>query len=68
MTLDDGQAEILVKLLASGRYTWTIGINFRAEENERGIKILKDIDTQLNNAFPFHAIRGSGRMTSLDDE
>jgi hypothetical protein len=66
--MNNGQAEIVVKLLSSGRYVWSIGLNIPINERTDGIKIIKSIDGQLKEQFPEYCKRGSGRTVDLGEE
>lgn len=63
-----GQADIVVKLLSSGRYIWSIGLNLPINQRGEGIKIIKNIDDSLKREFPLHAQRSSGRISNLEEE
>lgn len=63
-----GVSEITVKMLTSGRYTWSITTIFNTDETVRGIEDIQKIDRQLRNKFPDFVSRGSGRIASLDEE
>lgn len=66
--MQDGQAEIIVKLLSSGRYVWSIGVEGRADQTGEGIKLLKSINNKMIEEFPEYARRGSGRIANLDED
>jgi len=68
MEQTSGNAEIVVKLLSSGRYVWSIGINLPIRELDEGIKIIHSIDGKLKEQFPEYCKRGSGRVTNLDED
>jgi len=66
MELVNGTTKIEVKLLASGRYVWTITSLFN--NNDVSIEKIKDFDNTLKKEFPDYARRGSGRIASMDEE
>lgn len=63
-----GVSEITVKMLTSGRYTWSITTTFETDKSKEAIAELKQIDQQLRDKFVDHVSRGSGRIASLDEE
>ena len=63
-----GVSEITVKMLTSGRYTWSITTIFETDRARVAIEDLKSIDRQLRDKFVDHVSRGSGRIASLDEE
>lgn len=65
--MENGQAEIVVKLLASGRYVWQIGIVSPTENKDDIIQTIKQIDQKLRDEFPEYAKRGSGRSVDLEE-
>lgn len=66
MELKSGTTKIEVKLLASGRYTWSIESVFNTDDMD--IKKMKEFDSLLKQEFPDFARRGSGRVASMDEE
>ena len=68
MEKQNRQAEIVVKLLASGRYIWSISITNSTEEITESLANIKRIDTTLKDIFPEFSRRGSGRIANLDEE
>jgi hypothetical protein len=64
----DGQAEIVVKLLSSGRYIWSISVMCGVDDTDEGIKLIKSINNKLQQEFPDYAKRGSGRIANLDED
>ncbi len=68
MEKQNKQADIVVKLLSSGRYIWSIGITNHTDDLNESIKLLKSIDGQLKEQFPEYAKRGSGRIANLDED
>lgn len=60
--------EITVKLSNHGRYTWQITSCFSTKDGENGIKQIKEFDRQLKEEFPDFALRGTGRVSSLDKD
>lgn len=66
--MKDGQAEIIVKLLASGRYIWSISVMCGVDATDEGIKLIKSIDNKLKDQWPDYSKRGSGRIANLDED
>ena len=66
--LVDGTSRIEVKLTTSGRYIWTISSTFPTQDGEGGIKRLRQLDGLMKREFPDHAVRGSGRIASFDED
>lgn len=63
-----GVSEITVKMLTSGRYTWSITTIFETDKSREAIEDLKSIDRQLRDKFEDHVRKGAGRAVSLDEE
>lgn len=63
----NGTTRIEIKLLASGRYTWTIASEFPTPQGTNHIETIKEFDRLLRDEFPDYAKRGSGRVASMDE-
>lgn len=70
MDLQNGTTRIEVKLLSSGRYTWTITTVFSTDNQEKevNVKKIKTFDELLRQEFPDYAKRGSGRVAAMDED
>jgi hypothetical protein len=67
MEYTSDRTEISLKLLANGRYTWTLTTNCASDNAPPSIGFLKSLDGKLRDAFPDHVERGSGRVSVLDE-
>ena len=59
-------SSIEVKLNNHGRYTWSIKVLFENSYDD-AVKMARAIDDELRSQFPDHALRGSGRIASIED-
>jgi len=67
MECNSDRTEISVRLLANGRYTWTITYNCDTSLFPPSTDFLKSLDGKLRDAFPDHVERGSGRVSVMDE-
>lgn len=67
MEIASGTTKIEVKLLASGRYVWSITSVFPTEQTDK-VREIKKFDRLLQDEFPDYARRGSGRVAAIDEE
>lgn len=61
-------AEVTVQLLTSGKYKWTIVVDFEKQDQEGALGQVKSIDEKLKQMFPQHPEPGSGRVSSIEDD
>ena len=61
-------SEVSVRLLANGRYIWTISSSFSTKTYPDSLETIKQIDNSLRNKFPDHVKRGSGRTAYIDPD
>lgn len=68
MELIDGTCKIEVKLLASGRYVWSVGAVTPLDDGVELATKIKSIDRKLREQFPDYAIRGSSKSVDIEGD
>lgn len=65
MKLENDRMEIMVRLLAGGKYTWTITLNSDTHDKRGSVEFLKSVDEYMKSQFPYPRT-GSGRVEDID--
>lgn len=69
MNLESDRIETTIKVLANGRYTWTITQNTNGQRTPQEIaQFLKQVDGALADAFPNHVRVSSFKVSEIGEE
>lgn len=68
MTIEPNRTEVSVKLLQSGRYTWTITYNTDQKDKVGISDFLRSIDQELRIKFPNHVDPTVANTYSFSEE
>lgn len=60
-------SSVEVKLNNHGRYTWKINVVFN-DNFEDAVKTTKAIDSRLRDEFPDHVSKGTGRVSTFEED